>query len=128
MHSTLTAQKLLDREYELGTLDCLSFLWKFYGDKMPRKFNGWNAYNYVQRWEEGDGRYVFYDYLHSLGEEIELHYMTDNDLLILETPEGITPAIYLGSGNMMVVTIEQGAFVMPFHALQCGIREVRRIG
>ena len=129
----MRAQELLDKRYGLGDMnngrmDCLSFLWQFYGDSIPHDWNGWNAKNYAVRWSNGEGRHELYEFLHSLGVEIEQAYMTDNDLLIIDTPDGVTPAIYLGSGNIMIVTIEQGVFVMPINYLSCDIMEVRRIG
>ena len=136
MKMATIAGQMLDKKYQLGgtsgeSYDCLSFLFTFYGLQgitLPDKFNGWTLGNYAERWEAGQGKEVFYEYLHSLGRPIKENYMTDKDLLLLDTEEGVTPAICLGSGNIMIVTIEQGVFVMPVNMLQCQIKEVRRLG
>ena len=130
------AGQMLDKKYQLGgtdsdSYDCLSFLFAFYGQQgitLPDKFNDWTLSNYAERWEAGLGKETFYEYLHSLGYWIHENYMLEKDLLLLDTVEGVTPAIYLGSGNIMIVTIEQGVFVMPINSLSCDIKEVRRLG
>jgi hypothetical protein len=125
--------KILDMPYGLGQMamqrmDCLSLLITFYGNKMPKEWRGWTKDNYARRWLKGEGREEFAEFLDTAGIPIRAPYMTDDDLVILDTPEGVTPAIYLGSGNLLVVTIESGAFVMPMHALNCPIKGVRRLG
>ena len=129
MKMATIAGQMLDKPYRLGACedayDCLSFILSYYeakGINFGTQWNGWTKENYAERWESGEGRTEFYTWMHSLGKSVGRNYMLDGDLLVLDTEEGVTPAIYLGSGNIMIVTIEQGVFVMPVNMLQCQIK------
>jgi cell wall-associated NlpC family hydrolase len=108
--------------------DCLTMLKDFYeemGATFPEEWNGWNAENYAERWENGEGRKEFVEFLMTLGSPIEKNYMRRGDLIIYEgTLSG--PAIYLGNGlAILVLTI--GGRVHSMRALEPYILSIRRL-
>ncbi len=83
--------KMVGKPYYLGDeskgLDCLNSLKNFYEDcglKFPREFREWNENNYRQKWMDDveDGRSAFWDFLHTLGQPIDINYALRGDLLI----------------------------------------------
>lgn len=136
----MIVKQMLEKPYKLGSFDnafdCLSFIIRLYEDvgiKMPDEWRGWTRDNYAERWTKGDGRKELYDFFHSLGAEVEdVNYMIEGDLMLLNVGGGndieITPSVYLGNANVLIVTIETGVVVIPLWAVKEKIYEVRRLG
>lgn len=148
MRTADVVKKILQKPYKLGSFkdgfDCFSMFLTFCdmkGIKLPDKWHGWTRENYAVRWEHGEGRAEMYEFLHSLGEEVEdVNYMRENDIVMLAVDmapsgsgQGINvlftmPAIYLGNNHLLLVLIETGATVIPLWAVKEKIYEVRRLG
>lgn len=131
MKTAEIVNRMLDKPYDLGRVDCVAFILDFFESKgidMPSEWQGWTRDNYAERWEKGEGREELCLWLHGLGEEVEINYMIESDIVLIDTPEGITPAIYLGNDNILIITIENGLFVMPLTGLRKRVKEVRRLG
>ena len=129
--TAMIVKEMLDTPYELGKVDCVSFILDYFEQKgvdMPDKWRDWTRDNYAKRWANGEGREELYLWLHGLGVEVEINYMIESDLILIDTPEGVTPALYMGNNNILIITIESGLFVMPLMGLRKNIREVRRLG
>jgi len=134
-------KQILDKPYKLGSFkdafDCFSMFLTFCdmkGIKLPDDWHGWTRENYVARWERGEGRAEMYEFMHSLGEEVEnINYLRENDIVLINVDMGgsvlfAMPSIYLGNGHLLLVMIETGATVIPLWAVKEKIYEVRRIG
>lgn len=131
MKTAYIVQSMLDTPYELGKVDCISFILDFFESKginMPEEWQGWTRDNYAERWESGQGREELYLWLHGLGIEVKVNYMIESDIVLIDTPDGVTPAIYLGNDNVLMITIQQGLFVIPMLDMRNKIKEVRRLG
>ncbi len=106
----------LDRPYSLGCkedgLDCLGLLWVVFEDlgiNLPRKYKGFTADNYAQKWATGKGKEELIEYLLSLGKEIDLNYINPGDIILSDTGFGI----YLGNGNKVTVIEGHSVMVIP---------------
>ena len=141
-------KEMLEKPYKLGGLkdsfDCFSMFLTFCdkkGIKLPDEWQApdrigtsWTRENYAERWEQGEGRAEMYEFMHSLGAEVEdVNYIRENDIVLLGIDMGedvlfTMPSIYLGNGHIFLVTIETGAVVIPLWAVKEKIFEVRRLG
>lgn len=141
MKTADAVKEILEKPYQLGGFkdgfDCFSMFLTFCdmkGIEIPDEWQGWTRENYAARWERGEGRAEMYEFLHSLGSEVEdINYLRENDIVLLAIDMGndvlfTMPAIYLGNGHLLLVTIETGAIVLPLWAVKEKIYEVRRIG
>ena len=132
---------LIDAKFCLGGFnledgfDCLSSLLKIYSDlgiKFPESWKDYTRENYASRWKENEGRCRndFAEWLHSLGQPIEnWNMMRPGDLLLFEGAEFTTfPAVYIGSGNLIMVWPKKiGCKTAPLRLMKKYLREVRRI-
>lgn len=122
---------MLDRPYELGKTDCLSFVVDFFtalGVPMPTEWHGWTRDNYAARWLRGEGRAEFREFLLTYGTPVSENYMECGDVIIFDLAETACPAIYLGNGHCMILTEEHGISVVPRAAIRAAISGVRRYG
>lgn len=141
MKTADVVKEILEKPYKLGGFkegfDCLSMFLTFCdkkGIQLPDQWQGWTRENYAARWEAGEGRAEMYEFLHSLGEEVEdINYLREDDIVMLAVDMGeniifTMPSIYLGNNHLLIVSIETGAIVIPLWAVKEKIYEVRRIG
>lgn len=134
-HAADIVKGMLAKPYKLGSsgeaFDCLSFMLNFYeerGIKWPTEWRGWTRENYAELWKDGYGRTELYEFLKELGEEVDINFMLEGDLIIIDAGEAAIPAIYLSSGSAMLVIYERGVMVVPLWSIQDKIVEVRRLG
>lgn len=127
------ARKLIDAPYFLGPseqgFDCLTIMRHFYnnlGIQLPPLPEGWTDKNYAERWKNGEGREELYEYLLSIGEEVQVNYMISGDLLIFDGEKWVFPGIYLGSGHFLAA-YEKGVLCCPLKFFRKNIIEVRRL-
>jgi cell wall-associated NlpC family hydrolase len=110
--------------------DCLTSMAAFFescGIDFPSEFKDWNWGNYVERWERGEGMSVFRDFLHSLGQSIDINYMLPGDIIIFEMNNIVSAGIYLGSGHFQTVHNKEGVIRLPLRFFRTAIRGVRRL-
>jgi hypothetical protein len=116
--------------------DCLNQLgdWaRENGYEFPDEFKGWTWANYAERWERGEGMDVFYDFLMSLGDPVDINYMLPGDIIVLKmtdpmTMKEIVSAVqYLGSNKIKAIPKEMGTIVLPMSFFRMAIRSVRRL-
>lgn len=140
--ATIT-KHMIEKPYHLGLIktefDCLSYILYFYdslGYKFPdiwwlqtsqNSWEGWTRENYARKWEQGEGRDAFIDFLTGLGREVQINYMLEGDLIILDVEETGYPCIYLGNAKVLIISVETGVTVMPLWAIKKRIIEVRRL-
>lgn len=140
MRTADAVKEILEKPYELGGFkegfDCFSMLLTFCdlkGIKLPDEWRGWTRDNYAERWEQGEGREAMYEFLHSLGTEVDdVNYLREDDIVLLAIDMGgdvlfTMPSIYLGNGHVLIVSIETGAIVVPLWAVKEKIYEARRL-
>lgn len=150
MKTADAVKTLLEKPYALGgfenSFDCFSMFLTFCdkkGLKMPDEWQApdkigtsWTRENYAERWNSGEGRNEMYEFLHTLGEEVEdVNYLREDDIVLLaiDLAEGrggvifTMPSIYLGNGHLMLVTLETGVTVLPLWAVKEKIYEIRRL-
>lgn len=127
------AQRLIDAAYNLGDtskgFDCLSAIIEFYGNlgvKFPSEYEGFTLENYAAKWNAGEGREEFLDFLLEIGSEVDTHFERAGDLMVFEAGESVFPGIYLGSGNMLCA-FEKGVMVLPFKFYQRSLIACRRL-
>lgn len=116
--------------------DCLNQLgdWaKENGYEFPDEFKGWTWGNYAERWERGEGMDVFFDFLMSLGEEVDINYMLPGDIIVLKIKDPasnkdvVSAVQYLGSNKIKAVPKEMGTVVLPMSFYKPAIKSVRRL-
>lgn len=129
----------VDARYALGNpergWDCLNSLHRFYkaaGADFPDEWRGYDASNYAGRWQKAETqcRKDFEEFLADLGEEVvNPNFMKPGDLLLFEGKEiFLFPAIYVGSGKMIMITGRKtGMRVVPFKYFSGVLRHVRRL-
>jgi len=115
------ASKFVDSEYSLGDksrgFDCLNMLLDFYDTyPWPEEFKGFTRENYAHRWQSGEGKKEWEDFLLSLGTPIEKNYMQQGDLIIMYGKGSYFPAVYLGNDHIILIT-EIGGRVIPLNKL-----------
>lgn len=132
---TLKIKKFIDAPFALGDKnkgwDCLNSLNDFYlsiGKDFPKEYRGVNWDNYVEKWNSGDAKKIYKDFLLSLGRSIDPNYAVQGDLFIFDGTEWPFPGIYLGRGHLLMVFL-QGSRVVPLKIMKRMYRlvDVRRL-
>lgn len=140
MNDTIFASLIdpfVDAKFALGDSkkgwDCLNSLLKFYrssGVRFPDEWKGYTEENYAEKWKrsETDCRKDFAEFLISLGSKLDNpRMMKPGDLLLFKGKEiPIFPAIYVGSGKMLMV-FKEGVKIVPFNHFKILLTEVRRL-
>lgn len=121
---TLKVKKFVDAPFALGDKskgwDCLNALDEFYrsiGKDFPQEFRGITKDNYAEKWNSGDTRKIYKDFLLSLGSSINPNYAIEGDLFIFDGTEWSFPAVYLGRGHLLGVFTE-GVKVVPLRLMK----------
>ena len=130
MKAAAAVKQLMERPYKLGAQDCYTFIREFYqmqGIEIPTQFKYLNLDNYVEVWESGGGRETFSEGLQTLGKEVNINYMREGDLILIEVEDTAYPCIYLGFDKVLIVSIETGSIVMPFWSIKHKVISVRRL-
>lgn len=108
--------------------DCVRMMYDFYtrmGADLPKEWKGWTLENYSERWERGEGRKEFMEFMMGLGKSVNKKFMQKGDLIIYDGTEP-APAIYLGSGKAVSIFVEGGR-VFPVRLFDKHIKDVRRL-
>ena len=133
---TEITKQLTDCEYSLGDtsrgFDCLSMILKIYRDmgvKFPDSWDGWTEQNYAERWNKGEGREEFLQWLSQLGKRVDSNFIRKGDVIIFNRNGFIGPGIYLG--NDLVFRIYDGDIkggkISPLRHFRNSIVDVRRL-
>ena len=129
--------RFMDAPYKLGGshreegYDCLSFFYYFYkalSVDLGQSFHGYTMLNYNERWEAGQGRKDFMDFLTSIGTHIEVLHMMPGDVLVFGADDVVFPGVYLGNNNVLTCFLKYGVVVIPMRNIEHRLMEVRRIG
>ncbi len=129
---TEATRKLVDCDYSLCDTSkgfgCLTMILQVYremGYRFPDEWNGWTESNFAERWEKGDGRKEFIEFLNTLGEPVQTNFVRPADLIIFE--DG--PGIYLSGGNVIRIYAGniEGGKVLPFRLLKRFVVGIRRL-
>lgn len=122
------AAALGDKSKGWDCLNSLADFFEFAGVPFPDHFGDWNWENYTKRWEKEKGAMkVLKEFLFSLGSAVDVNYMLPGDLIILERDDIVSSALYLGSGNMQIVSNPHGVLRVPMRFFKPAIIGVRRL-
>ncbi len=126
-------RKFSDCKFSLGKSsegwDCLSYIHNIYislGVNFPKEFKGFNAENYADKWNKGEGKKEFEEFLLSLGNPIEINYARKGDLFVLKGAEMIFPAVNLGNGHILLM-FDIGGRIVPYKFFAKMIIGTRRL-
>ena len=119
---------LLDKQYKLGDIDCLKLFHLFFGQlgiELPQKYKDITFDNYKERWELGELRDEYFEYIRSFSEEVEMEYIAHGDIIIISGADLDVSGIYLGNGHFICCLEDCGVQVMPIKLFT--VLEARRI-
>ena len=125
--------QFIDKKYALGDTsqgyDCLSTLLEYcraIGVELPTKFKGFTEKNYAEKWLNGEGREEYFEFLKTLGKEIDVNYSIAGDIFIIDWEDSVTAGIYLGNDHVLIC-FEKGMKVIPAKFIRDKLVEVRRL-
>jgi len=102
--------KIVDKPYKYGKLDCLQLLRIAYGDKLPKSYKGVSLYNYTEKFDNPqEASKLLVEAIVDYCEQVK--HPRFGDIIIVDKVDLI--GLYAGNNHMLTAFIDKGIKVIP---------------